>query len=408
MEDFKTQQQQQQQTQEQEKKAGEIHHCKKCGATLSADDKFCPECGEKIGGEEKECRWCGTLTTKEICPECGKRVVPQICKKCGKEAYFDVCEHCGQILNSELQAFVEKKSEPVKQMSKAEAQSIIKEFEEAESEEVEYFKKKLQEHEILLAEKKTFVEREKRINKAFGENHTAIQYPDPEETKFIQEAAKSLKEAALQKEKEAIQEALEKKFPGVKSEEEEHAEFLRLMEQRDSLFKKQIAENTERIEEEIAEIQRKIEEQRRREEEIARERRRLELEAFNNRIRGTYVSTHDCPCGGYNHEDIRISFSINPDGTLTGKTISSWSEYCGYAGGKYAGTKYITSLRGNFDGNKVSFKTTSSFFEKNPNNLTSIDFLDSFCGDLNNSGVVLNGFWFSGSEANGYFDYRKY
>ena len=348
------------------------------------------------------------MTTKEICPECGKRVVPQICKKCGKEAYFDVCEHCGQILNSELQAFVEKKSEPVKQMSKAEAQSIIKEFEEAESEEVEYFKKKLQEHEILLAEKKIFVERERRINKAFGENHTAIQYPDPEETKFIQEAAKSLKEAALQKEKEAIQEALEKKFPGVKSEEEEHAEFLRLMEQRDSLFKKQIAENTERIEEEIAEIQRKIEEQRRREEEIARERRRLELEAFNNRIRGTYVSTHDCPCGGYNHEDIRISFSINPDGTLTGKTISSWSEYCGYAGGKYAGTKYITSLRGTFDGNKVSFKTTSSFFEKNPNNLTSIDFLDSFCGDLNNSGVVLNGFWFSGSEANGYFDYRKY
>lgn len=401
MEDFQTQQQQQQQTQEQQKKKGEILHCKKCGATLSADDKFCPECGEKIGGEEKECRWCGTLTTKEICPECGKRIIPQICTKCGKETFFDVCEHCGQILNPQMQDFAEKKSEPVKQMSKADAQAILKEFEEAESEEVEYFKKKMQEHEILLAEKKFFDEREKRIDKAFGENQTAIKYPDPEETKFLQEAAKTLKEAALQKEKEAIQEALEQKFPGLKSEEEEHAEFLKLMEQRDALFKQQIAENSERIETEIAEVQRKIEEQRRREEEIARERRRLEIEAFNNRIQGTYI----CPMFNGNGEEIKLSFSVDSNGNLIGKEISTFSEN---TKDKYAGVVYTSRFKGTFDGTNLRFEEYEMQYLSNPQNLDIDAILHKFAGTLNADGTVINGYWFSDDHANSYFDYRKY
>ena len=406
MEDFQSQYQEQ--IKQQEKKGSEIKHCKKCGATLSAEDKFCPECGEKIGGEEKTCRWCGFLTTKEICPECGKRVIPQICTKCGKETYFDVCEHCGQILNAEMQMMVEKKTEPVKQMSEEDAKAILREFEEAENAEVEYFKKKMHEHEILLAEKNFFDEREKRINDTFGINSSAIKYPDPEETKFLQQAAEGMKKIALQKEQEAIQEALEKKFPGVKTPEEEHEEFLKLVKERDELFNKGIAENRERIDAEVAEIERKIEEQRRLEEEIAKERRRLEIEAFNNRLRGSYISTHNCPCGGSNHEDIRISFSINTDGSISGKTISKWANSCGWQAGRYAGTEYVTFFVGTFDGTHVNFHTTQSSFLSNPNNLTSYDFMDSFSGCLNSDGTVLNGYWFCNDSANGYFDYRKY
>lgn len=437
--------QQEQQIKKEEKKKKDILHCKKCGYTLSADDIFCPECGEKIGGEERECRWCGAHTTKEVCPDCGKRVIPQLCTKCGKETYFDVCEHCGQILNPQMLAFAQKETKPVKQMSQAEAQKILQEFEEAKDEEVEHFKKLVKDHEILLSEKRFFYDREKRINDAYGVNATAIRYPAPEETRFLQQASAGLRKLAMQKEQEAMEAAMEKKFPGCKTLEEEHEEYLRLVKEKETAFQKDLAGNLNQVEQEIAaiqkrlaeeaeakrlqeelerklaeqrrleeerrrkeELERKIAKQKKREEEMRQELERLKRKAFTKRICGTYVSTHNCPCGGYNHEDIRIAFSINPDGSLSGKTVSSWSLDCGWEGGKYAGTIYVTSLAGNFNGNNVSFKTLAAFFQKNPNNLTPDDFMDSFSGNLDNSGTVLNGFWFSGSDAKGFFDYRKY
>ncbi len=396
MEDFQTQQQQ---TQEQQKKESEILHCKKCGATLSADDKFCPECGEKIGGEEKECRWCGSLTTKEICPECGKRVIPQICTKCGKETFFDVCENCGQILDSELQAFAEKKSETVKEMSEAEAQAILKEFEEAENEEVQYFKKKMQEHEILLAEKQFFDEREKRIEEAFGSNSTAIKYPNPEETKFLQKAAEGMKKLVLQKQQEAIEEALEKKFPGIKSPEEEHEEFLRLVKQREELFNQAVAENKERIEAEVAEIERKIEEQRKREEEIERERKRLEIEAFNNRIQGTYINY----CYG---EEIRLIISIDDFGNLKGR---DYTTYVDNNSSRFSGIEFVAEFEiKNWNGRTFEFEETGRRFIKNPNNLSIDDLLYRFQGRLNDDGTVINGHWVNNDNSKPYSDYRKY
>ncbi len=408
----------QQVAQEQSKDQSEILHCKKCGATLSSDDKFCPECGEKIGGTENTCRWCGTLTTKEICPECGKRLFAQVCKKCGKETYFDVCEYCGEVLSPVLaQALYEEKHE-VKEMSDEEAKKIMEEFKESENAELEYFRKKLHDHEILLAEKNFFDDREKRITEAFGENLTDIRYPTPEEIKFLQEATKGIKQLAKQKEEEAIQAAIEKKIPGAKSVEEEHQELLDLIKQKEELFKKAYAEKEQETESEIAEaerrrkeleeIQRKIEEQRKREEAIARERRRLELIAFNNRIRGTYISVHNCACGGYNHEKIQISFNIDENGRLCGKTISSWVNYCGYGGGRYAGCEFVTEILGTFDGNNVSFNDVSCKFLKNPSNLSKDDFLHSFSGTVNSDGTVLHGYWFSDKQTNKYADYRKY
>ena len=397
MEDFQSQYQEQ--IKQQEKKGSEIKHCKKCGATLSAEDKFCPECGEKIGGEEKTCRWCGFLTTKEICPECGKRVIPQICTKCGKETYFDVCEHCGQISNAEMQMMVEKKTEPVKQMSEEDAKAILREFEEAENAEVEYFKKKMHEHEILLAEKKFFDEREKRINDTFGTNSSAIKYPDPEETKFLQQAAEGMKKIALQKEQEAIQEALEKKFPGVKTPEEEHEEFLKLVKERDELFNKGVAENRERIDAEVAEIERKIEEQRRLEEEIAKERRRLEIEAFNNRICGTYIN--------YNHgEEIRLIISLDENGTLHGKDLTIYDEKSTY---DFAGIEYVAVFTiKNWEGNTFDFEETERRFIKNPNNKSIDDLLYKFWGRLNSDGTVINGHWINTNNTKSFSDYRKY
>lgn len=414
MNDFQTRQQQLEK--EQEKKKNEVKHCKKCGATIGANDKFCPECGEKIGGEDKTCRWCGAITTKEICPECGKRVIPIICSKCRKKTFFDICEHCGQILNKELQTFAIEKPVEVKQMSKEDAQAILKEFEEAETAEVQHFRDKMKEHEILLAEKKFFDEREKRINETFGENETAIKYPDPEETKFLQRAAAGIKKAALRKEKEAIQEALEKKILGGKSEEEEHEELLKLIKQREELFNQEITENKEKLEVEIAEaserrrkeleeLQRKIEEQRRREEAIARERRRLEIEAFNNRISGTYI----CPMSLGNGEEIKLSFSVDNNGTLVGKEITTFSEDLdNYRDGKYAGVIYVSSFKGTFDGTNLKFEEYQMQYLNNPKNLGLDEILHKFAGTLNFDGTVIHGYWFNDEHANSYFDYRKY
>lgn len=404
---------------EQDKRQEGIKHCKKCGTTLDTNDKFCPECGEKIDGEERTCRWCGQLTTKEICPECGKRVIPQICSNCNKETYFDICEHCGKTLNTVLKNFAVKEPIVVKQMSKEDAQAILREFEESKTAELQHFKDKMNEHQILLAEKKFFEEREKRINETFGENPNAIKYPDPEETMFLQKAAEGIKKAALRKEKEALQEIMEKKFPGLKSPEEEHEELLQLIKQREELFNQDIAainerltieitEAQERRRKELEELQRKIEEQRKRQEEIERERRRLELEAFNNRICGTYVSTHNCPCGGYNHEDFQISFSKDTSGNISGKAIRRWSTDCGFADGIYAGTTYVSCFNCNFDGNIISLTDSQSYFLSNPNNLTDENFIHNFSGTLNSDGTVIHGYWFSNDHANSYFDYRKY
>lgn len=410
MDDFQYKQQELQK--QDDKKKQEIKHCKKCGATISENDKFCPECGEKIGGEEKTCRWCGAITTKEFCPECGKRLIPQICNKCGKETYFDICENCGQILNQDLVSFAEEKSKPVAKMTKEEAQAILKEFEESDTEEVQHFINKMQEHEILLSEKKFFEEREKRIENAFGDNPTAIKYPDSEETLFLQKAAAGIKKAALRKEKEAIQQALEKKISGVKTEEEEHDELLRLIKEREELFNQEIseisqkldikiAEAEERRKKELEELQRKIEEQRKREEAIARERKRLEIEAFNNRICGTYI----CPDTTGTGEEIRLTFSISNSGELIGKEISKWSKN---RTDKYRGVIYTSKYKGTFDGNNIRFEEYEMEYIENPKNLGIDAILHKFAGTINSDGTVIHGYWFSEDTANSYFDYRKY
>ena len=47
--------------------------CSKCGATISAKNKFCPECGASLN---KKCKKCGTILKAgaKFCPECGQKV----------------------------------------------------------------------------------------------------------------------------------------------------------------------------------------------------------------------------------------------------------------------------------------------------------------------------------------------
>lgn len=408
MDDFQIQQQKKEQ--ERQNKQKEVLHCKKCTSVLSKDDVFCPECGEKIGGQENKCIWCGFLTTKTVCPDCGKRIFPQTCSKCGKETYFDICEQCGQVLNQNLILTQAEEKVEVKEMSNERAEEILKEFEALENPELEYFRKQIKEHEILLAEKQFFDEREKRINETFGENQTAIKYPDPEETQFLQEASKGIRQAALQKEQEQIQEELEKKFPGVKSLEEEHEDLLALIKQREELLQNALDETSSKLDSEIKaaeekrqrkleELKRRIEEQRKREEEIAREKRRLELEAFRNRVNGSYV---DSSYG----EELRIILDVGVNGNLTIKTIEKYDK--NYHRQKFASAICVTTGTGYLNGNTVTFTSEEYFFPNNPHNLKKDDFLHNFRGTINSSGTVLSGYWFSDSHANSYFDYRKY
>lgn len=380
---------QQELAQQQKNKQAEIKHCDECGATLSADDSFCPECGAKIGGEKKECKWCGCFTSRIICPECGKRVLPQICSKCGKENFFDICEQCGNILNKRLLQAVEKKRESVKEMSVQSAESIKKEFEKAETPELAAYRKRIKNHEILLAEKRFFDEREKRITEAFGENVTAIKYPDPAETKFLQEAAQFIKKDALRRQQKEIEANLEAKFPEAKSKKDAQAELLAMVKKREEMQKQQMTEGLAALEEEIEKA-----------EAIERERKRLEIEAFNKRICGNYIH-----CSG--SEEIRLIIRMDENGNIVGQDITTYSET---AGSKFSNTEFVAEFSVQFNGaSDLIFEEYNRRFIKNPNNLDVDDFLHCFEGTVNSDGTVINGHWFSDVNKNKMFvDYRKY
>lgn len=405
-----------------EKESSTVRHCTNCGATLNDGDIYCAECGEKVGGEKRVCKWCGFLTTKEVCPECGKRVVPRICKKCNKEAYFDICENCGEVLSPALQKALDKEQKPIEQMSQKDADDILQDFQQCETKELQHFRDKVREHTILLEEKGYFTEREKRIEKVFGTNSSAIRYPDESETRFLQVATKALRASALKREQEAIDSALLKKFPGVKSSDEEHEKFIALIKEREALLKKSLEDESKtldndiaqaaqrrRLEEEerkrkLAELQKKIEAERKRQEAIERERKQLELEIFTKRICGTYISDDY-------YQEIKLLITAGSNNKITGKVLTTTYEKHSNENKKdrLDGSIYVSLFEiNNFDGTNFDFTEHSGRYTKNPNNAKGDDLLHSFHGTLNDSGTVINGYWFNSHTANNYFDYRKF
>lgn len=151
---------------------------------------------------------------------------------------------------------------------------------------------------------------------------------------------------------------------------------------------------------ELEELQRQIR--------LEEERQRLEKEKLLKSFTGLYTNMHNCKCGGYLHENIKIKLEYN-DGILKGQKKYQWSTDCGYMGGKYAGTVYIATLDVKLNDNSIQIRENSFGFIKNPNNLSSNDFKHNFEGKIKADGTIITGHWFddNGSD-DGYYDYFKF
>ena len=297
MENYKQQQnfQHQEQAQDQNLQTN-VAVCKHCGATLDAEEIFCPECGEKIDGEERFCPICKTSTTSEFCPNCGTRLIPLICPNCGKESYSDFCESCGNILNPQMQQFLEQPKQEIQQMSQEDAERIKKEAENFITPELKQFLNKIEEHRILLEEREYFNKREKRIIKVFGQNPFELIKQSLEEKAFMTKMYEGLKKVVVERRNNEINDKLKQFFPDLEEdlkfeeEQKQKAEQLRLEnEEKRAEMEKRYTELLANVTNEVQKAQlaeqKRLEVERLRKEAEERERRRKEQEEKERRER---------------------------------------------------------------------------------------------------------------------------
>lgn len=153
---------------------------------------------------------------------------------------------------------------------------------------------------------------------------------------------------------------------------------------------------------ELEELQRQIK--------MEEERRRIEKEKLLKSFVGIFSNAHNCPCGGYLHENLCIRLEYK-NGILIGQKTYKWSPNCGFKGGLYAGTIYTAELDVKVSGNSIKFTEASFGFISNPHSLTPADFKHNFEGTISSSsdGTLITGHWFDESgDSDGYYDYFKF
>ena len=374
--------------------------CKHCGSALEPDLPFCTSCGEKVSGEELLCQFCQTKTSMDFCPHCGRRINPLNCGNCHTPSVYDACENCGVILNSSLERTLHETNAKPAEMGLEESEKIEAElYAIDESAEFKAFQKKLIERQILLEERDYFNKREKRIIKTFGSNPFTLELPDPAEEAFRMKAYSALEKTVIERENKAIEAELERLFPprpaidtDTSVEDAKLAELERNRAEMERRFNEALVNvnnevETFRIEEErkrLEEERRRLEAERRRKEEEAErqrqieiERRRLEEERRRNRTNGNYYhSSHsgmlsaslringnraDCSyrCTVCGRATITYSVSINNDQVILSGG-SKYGDYCTWR-------EYML--------------------------------VENYRGTVNDSGTVLNGYWYNNGES---------
>ena len=155
----------------------------------------------------------------------------------------------------------------------------------------------------------------------------------------------------------------------------------------------------------------KILEEKERQIELEKERKRLEREKLLKGFSGTFSNARNCPCGGYLHFQILLTFEFR-DEQLTGTMTFECKPDCGYEEGCYAGTKLAAILEPVLSSNCISFKTTSFYFIQPPYDPSHADFnfLRNFEGTfISHDGTLLRGRFFDDKgHSDGVFNYFKF
>jgi ribosomal protein L32E len=189
----------------------EQQFCPSCQYKIEIDDVFCPECGLKTKQEEIECIVCSTINFfGEFCSDCGANLQPKNCPKCSTETYGDFCESCGVPVSTLGQSFL-KNSATIREpepLSMAEANEILKSFQNRLSPETKRMQEKMRQRIILQREREIFQEREERIKNYHSSGIKKVEVIQTEEFKKIREQMKTFSGYIKRKveEKQAIDE----------------------------------------------------------------------------------------------------------------------------------------------------------------------------------------------------------
>lgn len=337
------------------------HNFCSCGYVLSPTERFCPQCG-KPNNEASD-------TAFAVAPEEKKEV----------------------------------KKQP-ETLSQATAEEILKNIDdEIANSNVEAVLNKFEQHSIFVREKNLHQMSEERIQNHF--NFIKDKQYTQQDSEYLSQITRQIRASAIpsgfsfSEASSNIQQS-ENQLEQLMLQKQKENEVLIQLEKESiaSEIAAMIAENKRR---ELEELQGQIK--------MEEERRRKEREKLLNSFVGFFSNAHNCPCGGYLHENLCIRLEYK-NGLLIGQKTYKWSPNCGFKGGLYAGTIYTAELDVKLTGNSINLTEISFGFISNPHNLTPAHFKHNFEGTISSDGTLITGgHWFDDAgNSDGYYDYFKF
>ena len=331
-----------------------------CGYVLSPTDKFCPQCGKQNNEASN--------TAFAVAPEEKKEVKkqPETLSKVAAEEIFNNIDE--EIRNSNVEA-------------------ILNRFEQ---------------HSLFVREKNLHQMAQEQIQNHFRFiNDKQYSQQEPEYLARItqQIRAATIKPGFSFAETESSIQQSESQLQILMLQKQKENEALIQLE-REAIASEIAAMETEKKRREL-ELQRQIK--------MEEERRRIEKEKLLRSFVGFFSNAHNCPCGGYLHENLCIRLEYK-NGLLIGQKTYKWSPNCGFKDGLYAGTIYTAELDVKLTGNSINLTEISFGFISNPHNLTPAHFKHNFEGTISSDGTLITGgHWFDDAgNSDGYYDYFKF
>ena len=340
------------------------------------------------------------VTTHKFC-SCGYVLSPtdKFCPQCGKPN--------NEASNTAFAVAPEEKKEVKKQpetLSKVAAEEILKNIdEEIANSNVEAVLNKFEQHSIFVREKNLHQMSEERIQNHF--NFIKDKQYTQQDSEYLSQITRQIRASAIpsgfsfSEVSSNIQQSENQLQQLMLQKQKENEALIQL--EREAIASEIAAIEAEKKRRELEKLQRQIR--------LEEERKRIEKEKLFKTFAGLWSNTHNCPCGGYLHENLCIKIEYK-NGILIGQKTYKWSSNCGFKGGLYAGTIYTAELDVKLSGNSINLTEISFGFISNPHNLTPAHFKHNFEGTISSDGTLITaGHWFDDAgNSDGYYDYFKF
>ena len=333
------------------------HNFCSCGYVLSSADRFCPQCGKANATSNASFAF-APEETKEI------KKQPEI-------------------------------------LSKSSAEEILKNIDdEIAKSNVEAVLNKFEQHSIFVREKNLHQMSEERIQNHF--NFIKDKQYTQQDSEYLSQITRQIRASAIpsgfsfSEASSNIQQSEIQLQQLMIQKQKENEALIQL--EREAIASEIAAMEAEKKRRELEELQVQIK--------LEEERKRLEKEKLLKSFTGLYTNAHNCPCGGYLHENLCIKIEFK-NGILIGQKTYKWSPNCAFKGGLYAGTLYTAELDVKLNGNSINLTETSFGFIANPHKLTPGAFKHHFEGTMSDG--LITGHWFDDAgNSDGYYDYFKF